>query len=84
MFSFVGEFKSKKELVDINGEQQKNLKNVFVKNLNAKTSNDKLQEEFKPHGKITSCVVMTNEKGKSKGFGFVAYEDGEHAELVLI
>ena len=75
MFSFVGEFESKKERI---------FKNVFVKNLNAKTSNDKLQEEFKPHGKITSCVVMTNEKGKSKGFGFVAYEDGEHAELVLI
>lgn len=80
---FVGEFKSKRERVDINGEQQKKFKNIFVKNLNPETSNDKLQEEFKPHGEITSCVVMTDEEGKSKGFGFVAYEDHDHAELAV-
>ena len=84
MFSFVAEFKSKRERVVINGEQQKKFKNIFVKNLNPETSNDKLQEEFKPHGEITSCVVMTDEEGKSKGFGFVAYEDHDHAELVFI
>merc|ERR1719318_106631 len=35
------------------------------------------------YGEITSCVVMSDEHGKSKGFGFVAYETHESAELAV-
>lgn len=35
---------------------------------------------FEAHGKITSYKVMYDETGKSRCFGFVAFEDAEAAE----
>ena len=39
-------------------------------------------EAFGKHGPITSCVIMTDEDGKSTGFGFVSFETYEDAEKV--
>lgn len=77
---FVGEFMSRRERVDAGGDPQKKYKNCFVKNLGPEISNDTLMEAFGKHGEITSCVIMTDEDGKSKGFGFVAFETNEDAE----
>ena len=73
---------SKRERVDMVGDQQKKYKNCFVKNLGLELSNENLMEAFSKYGPITSCVIMTDEDGKSKGFGFVAFEDHEDAEKV--
>lgn len=77
---FVGEFMSRRERVDKVGDQNKKYKNIFVKNFSTEMTNDKLMEVFKPYGEISSAVVMIDEEGKSKGFGFVAYENHEDAE----
>jgi len=39
-----------------------------------------LKKEFEKFGKITSLKIMRNEKGLSKGFGFVCYEKHEEAQ----
>jgi len=39
-----------------------------------------LRKEFEKYGKITSLKIMRNEKGVSKGFGFVCYEKHEEAQ----
>ncbi|XP_002156904.1 polyadenylate-binding protein 4-like [Hydra vulgaris] len=79
---FVGEFMSKRERLEKLGDQAKKFKNVFVKNFGDSLDEEKLKEMFGKHGEITSCVVMA-ESGKSKGFGFVAFEAPEAAEAAV-
>ena len=64
------------------GDMPKRFKNVFVKNFGEMVERDEFQEIFSKFGTITSCIVMTDETGKSRGFGFAAYEDHESAEKV--
>lgn len=73
---------SKKERLEKLGDQAKKFKNVFIKNFGDSFNDETLREMFLKHGEITSCVVMADDTGKSKGFGFVAYETHESAELV--
>ncbi|KAL1215795.1 Polyadenylate-binding protein 2 [Cardamine amara subsp. amara] len=53
--------------------------NVYVKNLAESTSDDDLKTTFGEYGKITSAVVMKDGDGKSKGFGFVNFENADDA-----
>jgi polyadenylate-binding protein len=53
--------------------------NLFVKNLDEAIDDDKLRTEFTPFGTITSARVMRDDKGESKGFGFVCYSTPEEA-----
>ncbi len=53
--------------------------NLYVKNLEDNVDDDKLRAEFAPFGTITSCKVMRDDKGNSKGFGFVCYSTPEEA-----
>ena len=46
-------------------------------------SEEKLREKFAEHGAVTSCVVMKDEEGKSKGFGFVCFESPEGAAAAV-
>jgi len=80
---FVGEFMSKKERLEKLGDQAKKFKNVFIKNFGDALNEETLREMFNKHGEITSCVVMSDDTGKSKGFGFVAYETHESAEIAV-
>eukprot|EP00741_Cyanophora_paradoxa_P008147 tig00001264_g7884.t1 len=56
-----------------------NFTNVFVKNLDLNTDDDGFRKMFSEFGVITSCTVMKDETGKSKGFGFVNFEAPEMA-----
>ncbi|GLJ18803.1 hypothetical protein SUGI_0335730 [Cryptomeria japonica] len=53
--------------------------NVFVKNLSETTTDEDLQNVFSNFGTITSAVVMRDVDGKSKGFGFVNFENADDA-----
>lgn len=80
---FVGRFISRKEREKELGEKAKLFTNVYVKNLPEDFSDDKLYKLFEPYGVITSHKVMFKDDGKSRGFGFVAFEDPEAAERAV-
>jgi polyadenylate-binding protein len=53
--------------------------NLYVKNVDDDMDDDKLRAEFEPFGTITSAKIMRDEKGHSKGFGFVCYSSPDEA-----
>lgn len=53
--------------------------NLYIKNLDDPINDVRLREEFDPYGTITSAKVMKDEKGNSKGFGFVCFSSPEEA-----
>ncbi|CAH9100345.1 unnamed protein product [Cuscuta europaea] len=74
---FVGPFVRKQER-DLNGEKSK-FTNVFVKNLAESTTEEELRNVFGEFGTLTSVVVMRDDDGKSKCFGFVNFENADDA-----
>lgn len=77
---FVGRFIPRKEREKELGEKAKKFSNVYIKNLPDSVDDEKLRDMFEQHGPITSYKVMSDESGKSRGFGFVAFEDPDDAE----
>jgi polyadenylate-binding protein len=57
--------------------------NLYVKNLDDEITDAAFREEFKKFGTITSAVIMKDDKGQSKGFGFVCYSTPEEANRAL-
>ncbi|KAL4303901.1 hypothetical protein GQ457_10G020690 [Hibiscus cannabinus] len=57
--------------------------NLYVKNLDDSISDEKLKELFSQYGTITSCKVMRDPSGVSKGSGFVAFSTPEEASKAL-
>lgn len=53
--------------------------NLYVKNLDDQIDDEKLRREFQAFGNITSAKVMTDNNGRSKGFGFVCFSTAEEA-----
>ncbi|XP_064110591.1 polyadenylate-binding protein 4-like [Macrobrachium nipponense] len=77
---YVGKFIPRAEREKELGEKAKRFTNVYVKNFGEDLDDDKLYEVFSAFGKISSHRVMVTDDGKSKGFGFVAFEEPEAAE----
>lgn len=80
---YVGKFQPRAQRLREMGETARRFTNVFVKNFGEDMDREKLEEVFSQYGKITSCIVMTDGEGKSKGFGFVAFENPEDAEKAV-
>jgi len=57
--------------------------NLYVKNLSPDVDDEKLKEMFINFGVITSAKVMQDQQGKSRGFGFVAFEKKEAATRAI-
>jgi len=53
--------------------------NVIIFGLDKSTDSKKLHDVFSEFGNILSCRVMTDEKGNSKGYGFVHFDSPESA-----
>lgn len=79
---FVGRFIPRKEREKELGEKAKLYTNVYIKNFGDELSDDTLKEMFNKYGEITSYKVMTKD-GKSRGFGFVAFDNPEAAEKAV-
>lgn len=57
--------------------------NLYLKNLDDSIGDEKLKELFSEFGTITSCKVMRDPSGISKGSGFVAFSTPEEASRAL-
>ncbi|CAN1353588.1 Polyadenylate-binding protein 7 [Linum perenne] len=57
--------------------------NVFVKNLSESVTNVALQELFGKYGNIVSCKIATSDDGKTKGHGFVQFDNEESANSAI-
>ena len=59
-------------------------KKLFVGNLSWNTDDHGLQEAFAPFGEITEAKVISDrDTGRSRGFGFVTFEDAEAADKAI-
>ncbi|EDV23163.1 uncharacterized protein TRIADDRAFT_27786 [Trichoplax adhaerens] len=80
---FVGHFMSRKERMEKIGNLAAKYTNLYVKNFRDDISDDEFRDLFEQCGKIVSCVVMRDDSGKSRGFGFVSYETHEAAQKAV-
>ncbi|CAN6163610.1 unnamed protein product [Urochloa humidicola] len=51
--------------------------NLYLKNLDDSINDEKLKNLFEEFGEITSCKVMVDSRGRSKGSGFVSFTTAE-------
>jgi len=57
---------------------------LFIGSLSWGVDDAMLEEAFKPYGKIASAtVVKDRDSGRSKGFGFVEFEDDTEGKAAL-
>ncbi|XP_047460527.1 polyadenylate-binding protein 1A-like isoform X2 [Mugil cephalus] len=80
---FVGRFKSRKEREAELGARAKEFTNVYIKNFGDDMDDEKLREVFNKYGNAMSIRVMTDDTGKSRGFGFVSFEKHEDAQKAV-
>ena len=57
--------------------------NLYVKNLDEGVSEEVLRAEFAPYGSLTSVKIMADERGVSRGFGFVCFSAPEEAARAI-
>ncbi|KAK6152347.1 hypothetical protein DH2020_014982 [Rehmannia glutinosa] len=57
--------------------------NVYVKNIDDDVIDDELKLHFSQCGTITSAKIMRDDKGVSKGFGFVCFSTPEEANKAV-
>ena len=59
--------------------------NIYVGNLAYSTTDSSLEEAFGPHGTVERAkVVIDRNTGRSRGFGFVTYAEGEAAAKAIV
>lgn len=79
---FVGPFVARKERArGADGETK--FTNVYIKFLDESVGLDQFKQMFAAHGTITNAAIMTDANGKSKGFGFVNFEDADAAKSAV-
>lgn len=73
------ELKNKYEALKMERMRKYQGVNLYVKNLSDDVDDDKIREEFATFGTITSCKIMRDDKGNSRGFGFVCFSHPDEA-----
>ena len=60
------------------------MKNIFVGNLNFKTSEEELRKLFEPYGAVDRVTILTDrDTGRSRGFAFVEMTNAEEGEKAI-
>ncbi|XP_068585874.1 polyadenylate-binding protein 1-like isoform X2 [Cebidichthys violaceus] len=80
---FVGHFKSRKEREMEFGTKAMKFTNVYIKNFGEDYTDEKLKDIFTAFGRTLSVRVMKDERGRSRGFGFVNYANHEDAQKAV-
>jgi len=80
---YVGKFLPKKDRSDGTSGGGNKFTNIYVRNLDKSISDEKFLELFNQFGTVTNGLVMRDEAGASKGFGFVNYETAESAQKAV-
>ncbi|CAF1081268.1 unnamed protein product [Rotaria magnacalcarata] len=65
-------------------QQRPNLTNLYVKNFGKDINETELCQLFGTYGMITSCKIQMDNKGQSRGFGFVNFERPEMAQNAMM
>ncbi len=59
------------------------VKTLYVGNIAWSTSEDDLQKAFAEHGEVIGCRIITERAtGRSRGYGFVEVNEGDHEVMV--
>lgn len=80
---FVGFHTPRSERLERLKEQRAKFTNVYIKNLEDEVDEDALSELFAKYGNITSTMVRRDDEGKSRGFGFINFEDHNAARQAV-
>jgi polyadenylate-binding protein len=80
---FVGHHISRKERQSKLDEMKAQFTNLYVKNVDPEMPQEEFENLFKQFGTVTSALIQVDEEGKSKGFGFVNYENHEEAQQAV-
>ncbi|ORX47696.1 polyadenylate binding protein [Hesseltinella vesiculosa] len=57
--------------------------NIFIKNFDPAVTPKSLLDTFSAFGQITECKIVTDERGQSKGYGFIRFDTIEAAERAI-
>ncbi|MES1914861.1 MAG: hypothetical protein MHM6MM_006889 [Cercozoa sp. M6MM] len=68
---------------DRHPQGERTFTNVYVKPLAADTDEEALKNMFSTFGEITSAVVMKDDEGKPRGFGFVNFGECDAAAAAV-
>ncbi|XVF29887.1 hypothetical protein REPUB_Repub16aG0009200 [Reevesia pubescens] len=77
------ELKAKFEQERISRYEKLQAANLYLKNLDDSIDTEKLKELFSEFGTISSCKILLDPQGVSKGSGFVAFSTPEEASKAL-
>lgn len=77
------ELKRKFEEMKLKRQESVSGFNLYVKNLDDSVDDERLRKMFSDHGTITSAKIMTDEEGRSKGFGFVCFVNAGEATCAV-
>ena len=59
-------------------------KKLFVGSLSWDTNDEGLRNAFSPHGEISEAIVISDrDTGRSRGFGFVTFDEDEAADKAV-
>jgi len=56
---------------------------LFIGGLPRHTSTQQLKDHFSKHGRVVDCVVMRWSDGRSRGFGYITYDNADAANEAL-
>lgn len=57
--------------------------NLYLKNLEDDMTEERLRSEFSTFGEIQSCKIAVDDKGNSRGFGFICFTTPEEAQKAI-